>query len=52
MNTMTGIFLTATLEDEWQQVTKQASVFEKFFETLPEKALSLGIRIVLAILPL
>ena len=50
MNTMTGIFLTATLEDEWQQVTKQASVFEKFFETLPEKALSLGIRIVLAIL--
>ena len=47
---MTGIFLTATLEDEWQQVTKQASVFEKFFETLPEKALSLGIRIVLAIL--
>ena len=50
MNTMTGICLTATLEDEWQQVTKQASVFEKFFETLPEKALSLGIRIVLAIL--
>lgn len=50
MNTMTGIFLTATLEDEWQQVTKQASVFEKFFEALPEKALSLGIRIVLAIL--
>lgn len=50
MDYLAGIFLTASLQEEWQEVAKKASVWEKFFEDLPSKALSLGIRILLAVI--
>lgn len=49
MRNMTVMVLSTVLQDEWQEVTKKVPVWEKFFEELPTKALSLGVRILLAV---
>lgn len=41
---------TQLLDGEMQDVQKKISVFQKYMDTLPEKAFSLGIRIVLTII--
>ncbi len=42
------LFLTTTMDEAVSEFTKQASIFEKYLEALPSKALALGIKVVLA----
>ena len=42
--------LLTEMELDIEQITKDLNAFEKFLDTLPEKALGLGVRVLIAAL--